>query len=182
MPGEHLIKAIEASIRASSYYKEFVYLRFNDVDLVVSSESNVSTIVKEFEDEVEYQRKKYEASTEGIKEKQDHENMLQAQNDKLNQLKENLPDFSNLDSVISWLGELEKSCDCISLSKAGIVEVFEGKGYFAGVNCGEDFKEDDRDNCARWLIGQALECIRDAGAIHPMYHTFAKQWRDKFGE
>ncbi|MBI2454037.1 MAG: hypothetical protein HYV54_00450, partial [Parcubacteria group bacterium] len=68
-------------------------------------------------------------------------------------------DFSDLNAVISWLEKVRDPSDHVDVIVSGkqIVEIFRGHGYEPNVNCGKDFNGEDRENFARWLIGQALD-------------------------
>lgn len=64
--------------------------------------------------------------------------------------------------------------------RALIVSTFEASGYRAGENVGPAFREDDRDNVARYIIGQAMDGIARMGAPHQIIHLFAERWRARF--
>ena len=54
--------------------------------------------------------------------------------------------------------------------------LFGEHGYEPGVNTGDDFAVDDRENVGRYIIGQALDGIRSVGSPHPIIHKFATDW------
>ena len=64
---------------------------------------------------------------------------------------------------------------------AGIASIFRERGYVADA-CTEDaYDGEDRDNAARYIIGQAIANLDRMGAIHPMCGEFVRRWRAKFG-
>ena len=62
-----------------------------------------------------------------------------------------------------------------------IVSAFEAKGFVAGANCGSDYRDGDRDNMFRYLVGQALDGLKKGPSIHPIINDFAQKWRERFG-
>ena len=54
-------------------------------------------------------------------------------------------------------------------------------GYVDNANVGANFKEDDEENFALYIIGQCLNCLNKMGAIHPMACSMVGDWRKKFG-
>ncbi|OGZ11660.1 MAG: hypothetical protein A3D67_00515 [Candidatus Lloydbacteria bacterium RIFCSPHIGHO2_02_FULL_51_22] len=61
-----------------------------------------------------------------------------------------------------------------------VIATFAAKGYHPNVNCGQDFHGDDRDNFARYIIGQALGNLACVGAIHQVVQRFTNDWKKKF--
>jgi hypothetical protein len=51
----------------------------------------------------------------------------------------------------------------------------DGSDVLANANCGEEFNESDRDNYARWIIGQALVV-----PYAPMTQRFTAMWKEAF--
>jgi len=172
--GSHIENGIKSMKQMAIEHNNHIKTDFNDIEIIVNPDSDINKVIEAFHAEQNRLAKEYTNSPEGqarIKERED-EHMRQII--RVEELWDNQPDFSDLNSVITWLEELEK-CSMMNLRKDRIVELFESKGYFACVNCGEDFKEDDKENWARWLIGQALECIQDVGAFHKIWRGMVER-------
>lgn len=92
-------------------------------------------------------------------------------------------DFACLADVINWLGKIQGPSEIIGVRVPNkeIVATFRNHGFEPNVNYGRNFNEEDEDNHARWLIGQALVNLEDRGAIHKVFDRFADEWRKKFG-
>lgn len=61
-----------------------------------------------------------------------------------------------------------------------VVRRFKAKGYLPGVNCGPEFRM-EKENFARYIVGQGLQWLQKYGFIHPVYHRFAEDWGRYFG-
>ncbi|MCK9197977.1 MAG: hypothetical protein M0P49_00010 [Bacilli bacterium] len=86
-------------------------------------------------------------------------------------------------AILDWLCEFQSSSNCIGIpfEPFFILGTFAEHGYFPNVNLEKkDFDENDRDNYARYLIGQGLDDIRLIGAIDPDIHQFTKEWKERF--
>lgn len=57
------------------------------------------------------------------------------------------------------------------------VALLKGAGFEPNVNCGDDYKADDPDNAARWIIGQTITMPG-----HGIEQKFCKEWRERFTE
>ena len=68
----------------------------------------------------------------------------------------------------------------VRVDRERIIATFGAHGYVSGVNCGDAFDAEDRENVARWLIGQCLANLVSVGAIHGIVHKFADDWIEKF--
>lgn len=84
-------------------------------------------------------------------------------------------------AVLDWLCAIQDSTDHVSVAvdKAAIIGAFESAGFKPNVNCGPAFREDDRDNVFRYLVGQALDGLQSV-AIHEIIHKFSDDWKAKF--
>ena len=86
--------------------------------------------------------------------------------------------------ILSWIIDVQDLSDdvYVKVPKKDILEYFNKNGYYSNVNTGSNFKEDDPDNHARYIIGQALENLETVGAIHRVIKQFASDWIERFGE
>lgn len=90
--------------------------------------------------------------------------------------------FSDLGDVIAWIEKILEPSNHVGVHTPAerIVATFQAHGYAPGVNCYGAFDQDDEENFARWLIGQALSNLESVGEIHQVFSTFAAQWRVRF--
>lgn len=64
---------------------------------------------------------------------------------------------------------------------SGIASIFGERGYVADACTDDAFDGENRDNVARFIVGQAMANLARVGAIHPMCGEFVRRWRSKFG-
>lgn len=117
-----------------------------------------------------------EADAKDIAEKQEQINMLTEQLDTL--------DFSDVKKVLDWCVAFQDPSDRIGTqsNKSKILVKFAEHEYYPGMNVGISYNAEDKENSAKYIIGQALSGIVNIGAIHQVIHHFADQWKAKFAE
>lgn len=158
---------------------------FNDITLTADKDSTVTGIVAYFHSEMERRAEEYRNSPEGkaaAREQEERRKQKQLKHDELMRQLPNL-DFNSDVAILDWLCEFQDPSDYIGVAKQQkvVLSTFAENGYFPNVNCGNDFNAEDRDNFARWLIGQALDGLQgEVGAIHQVIHKFTDDWKRKF--
>lgn len=90
-------------------------------------------------------------------------------------------DFTDDVAVLNWLCAMQPSSDHIGVvvRKADIIAAFKAAGFEPNVNLGVDYREDDRENSFRYLVGQGLSTLQVC-AIHGILHDFVKRWKSRF--
>jgi len=184
-PGDHI--DFYADRVAQAALESDVVMDFSGVEFVVTKgKYNSSDIVEKWEKIRAELFEKYKNSPEGkaaaeasardIAEKQKQIDELTNQLDIL--------DFSNTEKVLDWCAAFQSPSDRIDTKrdKEKILNKFAENGYLPNVNLGSEYKPEDKDNSARYLIGQALDGIKQIGAIHQVFHKFYDEWKAKFSE
>lgn len=185
MPGEFIgVSAINMVGRAKLTGKP-CKAHFNEIPVEAVSGVDPAYIVATYKAESHRQAIAYNESPEGKKAVRDakrRKDELQHQADAAMEMLGEL-DFSSLSAIIGWFKEIRDPSDHVGVNipSENIVREFERHGYHAGVNCGDEFDSENPDNIARWLIGQALEGLKEYGSIHQVFHKFASEWQKKFG-
>jgi len=157
---------------------------FNGIEVIATPDSTVDSLVAFYMKETQRRSEEYRQSPAGKQsavDALDRQKKMQEQVDKA--LDELLSlDFSNLSDVIAWFGKIQEPPDFIHVKTPvdQIVPLFEKHGYEADANCGDDYVEDDMDNAGRYLVGQALSCLKSMGAIHQIYPSFEEKLRERF--
>ena len=90
-------------------------------------------------------------------------------------------DFTNDVAILDWFCAYQHPSDTMGVLKNAprVLGTFLTNGYWPNANCGIEFKKDDRENVARWIIGQALSTMRVC-AVHQVIHHFVAEWKKKF--
>lgn len=157
---------------------------FNDIELRADIGTTAGDIVAEYHRLHNERAKSWFKSQEGRAfSKELRQRTEQAQNSSNRYMSLlSIIDFSSLESVIEWLVGIARSIDRIDVScdKQRIVDAFESHGFMSDVNCYDKFDAEDRENVARWIIGQALADLKRNNAPHPVLQQFAEDWKAKF--
>jgi hypothetical protein len=161
-----------------------VHTSFSCIPLRANGRTSVDEIVRAYWDERKRREKEYANSPEGKRARREARKEERKRRVQLRDVMAKLPDlnFSDMDAVIAWLGELQ------GLSSSGIhpapwqhiLEIFKAHGFTPRMNSGKNFRKEDERNFAGWLIGYALDGLECVGAISARYHDFAKQWHERF--
>lgn len=177
--GEHLNRAAEKVVTAALESGGRAFCMFNGIRLEAGYGTIASDLVSHYQREMERQQKEYAASPEGIRAKAEAEAERTRLQHRADQLMANLLllDFTDLDKVLSWLCAMEEPRDRIGVNvpTALIVNTFKLHGYEPNANCEPDFDENNRENYARWIIGQAI-----SEPYVPMVNHFTEKWRQRF--
>ncbi len=90
-------------------------------------------------------------------------------------------DYEDLDQLVQFFDDMAEPSDHIGTSdRWRIVDAFAEHGLVASMNSRDKFDGEDRENYAKYLIGQALGSLSFLGLIMSPYSVHAAQWRDKF--
>jgi hypothetical protein len=187
-PGQHVQQFAQQLIDRAKADGVDVEGDFNGITLHVSSDEPVTAedLVNFYSQESDRRAEEYRQSPEGVKAAEEDEARKNALQEKADQLVTQLDslDFSNLEAVIDWIVDFQDASDHIGVSfdREKVVSTFRSHGFDVGVNTGEAFNEEDAENFAKWLVGQALGGINSVGAIHQVVHRFAGDWKMKFGK
>lgn len=109
----------------------------------------------------------------------------QALQKKHDELMSGLPhlDFGNDVAVLDWLSAFTESGGDMRVEKQlkKVLVMFAVNGFIPNCNLGKDFDENDRDNHARYIIGQALDGLSsEVGAPPEMIPHLIERWKRKF--
>lgn len=182
--GQDIASAAAELVEAAATSGKLAEGSFNDITLTAGRGTTAAQIVTRYHEELDARAEAYRKSPEGIaaKAKEKAETISrQATCDAL------MVEFATLDltndaALIDWLDRFQDPSDDMRIRKdvGVVVRALEAAGYVSGANCGPAFNEEDRDNYARYLIGQALSNLKHVGAIHQVFGTFHERWKAKF--
>lgn len=158
--------------------------KFNDIELHAAAGYAPAGVVSFYHEECQRRAEAYRRSPEGRADAEESDRArvsLQARHD---WLVARLPalDWSSDAAVLDWLCKMQPCTDRVGVivRRNTIVQAFEKHGFKPGLNTGAAYKDGDRANMFRYLVGQALEGL-SGPAIHPILHKFAAEWRERFG-
>ena len=185
MAGENISETAERMIALAKETKGSVTAKFNDIELTATEDSIAEGIVSGFQTKMAEAAATYRSSPEGKCAARESEERKEEAQRKADALMEQLPnlDFANQEAVLNWICEFQDPSDHIGVVKnqGEVLRIFAEHGYQPSVNTGEAFNGEDRDNFARYIVGQALDGLKgDVGAIHQVVHKFTDDWKKKF--
>lgn len=182
--GSHANNSASTLAELANQHNDVYWAYFNGVRMTAIPGDEPLHVIEAWQKEQDRRSEAYHNSPEGkraAKEAEDRKKACQAAVDKLMQKFEAL-DFSNLDELVQFLDDLSEPGDHVNVSfdRQRIVDTFAQHGFERNVNIGDAFNANDRENVARYLIGQALNFLHMFGTIHPVFSFMAADWRKKF--
>lgn len=182
--GQSIHSAAAQLCAAASEHGEAVG-KFNDIELHAAAGDAPEGVISFYNEECERRSKAYRDSPVGKAAalKSDQEcAALQAKHDRLMARLSSL-DWSNDGAVLDWLCAMQEPSDRVGviIKRNTIVSAFESHGFKANENCGPDYRDGDRANMFRYLVGQGIAGLKEGPAIHAILHKFVGEWRERFG-
>lgn len=161
-----------------------VYGKFNDVDLFVTLNSTVSTIIESFNDGFAENQKKYRESEEYKCKQKERDAEVIRLNAEMQRLLKTLTtlDFSNIEAVVKWFMSFIPLADDVDVntSISDVLSIMKKNDFLPNANTGHNFIENDKDNHAHWLIGYTLASLENNGTVNPRIILNYETWVEKF--
>lgn len=184
LAGTHITEAAKMLIAFAVENNSKVWMSFNDIKLVANTDSEIGDVVQSFSQQNEEREQAYLKSPAYEADMQQIETKRQEKQNLADTCMRNLPflNFSDYGTILQWLCCLQESSDCIGVTfdRGLVVNKFLCHGFKPNVNTDSDFNPTNEDNVARYIIGQALDCLQTVGAIHSIINKFTTDWRNKF--
>lgn len=179
--GTHIDSAAQQLCQAAVEHGEATG-KFNDIELHAVSGYAPGAVVSYFLEESARRSQAYRNSPEGKADAEKSDKALASLQARHDQLMAHLPslDWMDKDAVLAWLCEMQPCTDRVGVivRRKTIIEAFEKHGFKANENTGADYKNGDRTNMFRYLVGQCLAGLKEGPAIHPIIHKFAAEWHE----
>lgn len=183
--GQRLEQITKMMCEIRKQYNCDVKTTFNDIalELLFCLPKPPQELEEEYHRIINEKREKYKNSPEGKKKAEKEKMLLENKKDRYNSMMgslENIVANKNNLFILYWLKDFQPISDDnrLVIDTKKIIAVFNSHGYEADVNTGENFREDDADNYARYIIGQCLSMLANVGAIHGVVHKFIKTWQE----
>lgn len=175
------VRLVEAA-KASPAGK--AWATFNGVRIEARSDDRADEIVAAWSKESARKAAEWRASPEGRRQAREAEERVKALQEQHDRLVHELVSIDPADDVrtLDWFCRLQPCTDHVDVKVESetLVRVFEGAGFRAGANTGPAYRENDRNNSFRYLVGQALDGLTTGPAIHPILHKFVAEWKARF--
>jgi hypothetical protein len=178
--GTRLDRAVAEMLEMASC-GEAIQTEFNDIPITVRPGEAAADVVARWEAELERRADEYRRSPEGIAAAERRQRDVAERQWRVNGLVAELRttlDFSDSAALIRWLDRLTEAADHVDVKvpRIEILAAFVNHGYLANVNTGDAYDPADRENTARYLIGQGMDGIGRMGVPHPIFRKFAADW------
>ena len=182
--GENISSAIDSLIKQSKDYNSSVFAIFNDIKIVVSPDSNKEFVFNKFKEDQNKLMTEYLMSEEYIQKTKNFNTEQVKIQEKLNSIIQNeFPTSkSSKKDILIFLEKLQPYTDFIGLN-VQVNKILNGLiklGFKENVNCNELFKENDENNFADYIIGQAMDQLIETKHIHQSVCIHIKFWMEKF--
>jgi hypothetical protein len=190
--GEHIEKCINQLIDKWNYISEKkVYGNatfitegtFNEIQLIYTGKETAEGILKAFHDQADQNIREYESSPEYKKQEIDRKNKIKRMQEKIDNLMSyHLPDWKDYDKVLDFIleyFELSEHSGVVNYDEM-IIRYLETNGYESGCNTGKDYKAGDKENTARYIIGQFMDSIKTHGMCPPVITSFYEKYKKDF--
>lgn len=177
-------KTVEQIITLAKETKKNVIAKFNGIELMANQESTADDIINDFLKKSDKATEIYDKSPEGQSAARESEESKEKAQMKADALVEQLSslDFTNQELVLDWVCEFQYPSDHgdVVNDQGKILEIFSEHGYYPKVNTDEALNREDSDNFARFIIGQALDGLRNVHAVPQIVHGLTDDWKKKF--
>lgn len=189
--GSHIQQAAREATRLAKSHRALVRMDFNDVLLRAAPKKSASTLLWEFTLGMSRAASNYRQSEKGQQEARRRALEVLQRQDAVTAAIRSLPgllEINNLDHLMGWLHSFVEHADDVGVdfnAAAGLTSgglewiavLFEAKGYRQGEGVGQSpdwFTT--RERLGRYVIGQALECIRSGMPPHPITQKFVADY------
>jgi hypothetical protein len=176
--GEHVNRTAQRMIAAAPSK-----CTFNGIELVADTGTTVGDIEADYNRQFDERAEAWAASSEGQAAAERAQWQRVERQALMNELMTELRtlDVRDVAKALDWMVRAQDPLDSSAVAdRALILSTYEAAGYSANDNIGPAFVESDRENFARYIIGQAMDGIACVGAPHPVVHGFVERWRERF--
>lgn len=156
---------------------------FNGIELRVDKTATVKSVSSYFMVILDNRRKVYQNSPEAKQKVKEWQEKQIACQKEANAAVEDLQtlDFADNEQVLDLLCRMVSAVDKgnAQIPVSDIIQKFNEHGFVVGMNVGVSFDTDTEDDCAKYIIGQTLDCLINGGPIH-LIEVFTERWKERF--
>lgn len=180
--GSHINAVCEQACAMAAQDNDLVTFTFNDVLLVASPTTDWRELSKEYSRKCDEAREAYLKSPEGIAATEKRNQEVSYRQETVSRLIYKLPIVlaKSLDAVIEWLKEFTSPADDIGVkfNASDVARTFIAYGYKENYGVGEKPEWfNTRDRMGRYIIGQAINCLKSGMAPHGVTYTFIEKYK-----
>lgn len=182
-PGEHISKSAANGLELSRERGSPVEIIFNDIRLVVDYHSHTADQVVEMYDRTSAKRhEEWKASPAGIAYALEEDQRRLEHQTNHDRLMSQLIDVAgDEERLMSWLSAYSDAADHVGVENKDfqlVWSILEVHGYVNNDCVGFDKSEFENPRVmARWIAGQAINCMQKGMSPHPMTAQFVEKYK-----
>lgn len=158
---------------------------FNGIELRVDRTTTVKSLNSYFMITLDKRRRVYQNSSEAKQKAKEWEEKQITCQKEANIAVEDLQtlDFADNEQVLNWFCRIVVAVNegNAQVPVSDIIQKFNEHGFVVGMNIGVSFDTDTEDDCAKYIVGQALDCLNTGGPIH-LTEIFTERWKERFAK
>ncbi|CAG9235582.1 hypothetical protein PSP6_690003 [Paraburkholderia tropica] len=148
----------------------------NGIKLHADDSSAAESIYKSYRDEVERRAAAWRESPEGRAVQAERERREAANVGALRELLAELPTQIGTESgLVAWVGRLAL-LDRADFDTQAVADQLEAAGYVRSEFVGDKNPTPSKSHVARWIIGQAIDCLRKKHGVHSVLSMHAEKY------
>lgn len=190
----------EIDVPAGMYVRESIYdlldheppcfIIFNGIKIEhLAIEDTTAQLYEQYRKAIDNRVNDYNNSADSKKAKENLTLLVAKNQDQVNKLLNNMPILKKEQGIwdhletLSWVEKYIELIDLVGVihDNHAVIQHFLSQGYLRNANINQDFNPDDKDNVARYLVGQFLNDLMSFnGNPHPIAIHMIKKWKIKF--
>lgn len=178
--GESIQTTAQRAVQFSDDRDAPVQFDFNGVHIVVQTGDTELEVIAQWDSECKRQSDEYHASPQYAFDQAEKEVRRKRFQKTVTNLCACLPAciLRGDDVVVRWVGEFARPADHVGVifDPYVLVDKLEAAGYVNNAYVGDDEVKASRLKQARWMIGQAINCLALGIPPHPVLIEFARQY------
>jgi hypothetical protein len=179
--GTHILDACKGAVEMAKREGANVLFSFNEIELVAAPHVAPEEIVAAFRALTQKRYDEHKASPEGQREAQDRAEEIERKQTihDLMVRRLRLTIQRSQDEILRWVRDFQEVSDDIGVKTdfPAVIALFEAAGYQANENTGLPRDHyNARPIMARYIIGQAIACMKSGMPPHQITHTFVEKY------
>jgi hypothetical protein len=177
----HINDACKEAVEMAKRERANVSFSFNEIELVAAPDSDPGELAGGFSVATQRRYEAYQESPEGKQAATDRANEIKRKQDEHDALVCGLNTAigTGQDAIMAWLRPFQEASDDIGVKTdfPAVIALFEAAGYQANENT--DLPRDHynaRPVMGRYIIGQAIACMKSGLPPHQITHTFVEKY------
>jgi hypothetical protein len=178
--GTHIFYACEKAISIATNKNRPVRFLFNGILIKVHKRLSPQHVARQWQEQIEAKYRRYQNSSKGKAEAEKRKAEIYSKQYALNKSMDALPGLiKDQDMLMLWLKSFSQDADDtrVTFSREHLIEQLEKAGYVENDCVGEKPEWfNTRQRLARYIVGQALQCLKIGMSPHPVTGNFVDKY------